>query len=38
MKVCSICGEMAQPTQFAGDICQECADRYDLCGVYFCLG
>jgi len=38
MRACSICGEMQAPEFFAGDACQDCADRYDVYGVYFCLG
>jgi len=38
MKPCPICSETKPCGLFAGDVCQDCADRYDAYGVYFCLG
>ncbi len=38
VRECSICGEMLTEECFVGDICEACADRYDECGVYLCLG
>lgn len=37
-KECAICGEIFSEEQLAGDICLDCADRYDTYGVYFILG
>jgi hypothetical protein len=37
MKACPVCGDAVPQALFAGDVCQQCADRYDLYGVYFCL-
>ena len=36
-KRCSICEQWLAAGLFAGDVCQGCAERYDMCGVYFCL-
>jgi hypothetical protein len=38
MRRCSMCGYAVPEALFAGDVCQDCADHYDVCGVYFCLG
>ena len=37
MKKCGICGDCMSEEDMAGDICWACADRYDECGVLFCL-
>jgi len=37
MKSCPICGASVPRSLFAGDVCHDCADRYDAYGVYFCL-
>jgi len=29
MKMCPICGDSLPLKSFAGDVCQDCADRYD---------
>ena len=39
MRKCGICGDVVpDPDQdMEGDVCWACADRYDECGVLFCL-
>ncbi len=36
-KKCPLCGEHRLKTEFAGDFCTDCAERYDLLGQYYCL-
>lgn len=38
MKAWPMCREVLPRPMFAGDVCDACAERYDVYGVYFCLG
>ena len=36
MKKCAICQSDTPDDQLAGDVCFDCCDAYDTCGVYYC--
>ena len=37
MRTCAVCGEDMLDEQAEGDVCEACADKHQICGVYFCL-